>query len=162
MSGVVVARTRPTKSFTSGSSEPLTSGTAQRWVAAAVLIAAALYLPLYFFLTTRRALMRWLPADVGIPPLRLKIELTLVSLIDWLLAAATLYACIYLSGEHVKHRVVSAGHVFMRLALVTLAILVAGIVTFVYDVVVDNSAAKLPNGQPTARPNCASSADWIA
>jgi hypothetical protein len=46
-----------------------------------------------------------------------------------------------LSGEHVKHRVVSAGHVFMRLALVTLAILVAGIVTFVYDVVVDNSAA---------------------
>jgi phosphatidylglycerol lysyltransferase len=46
--------------------------------------------------------MRWLPEDVGIPPLRLKIELTLVSLIDWLLAAATLYACIYLSGEHVK------------------------------------------------------------
>lgn len=84
------------------SSLPLTSGTAQRWVAAAVLIAAALYLPLYFFLTARRALMRWLPADVGIPPLRLKVELTLVSLVDWLLAAATLYACIYLSGEHVK------------------------------------------------------------
>jgi phosphatidylglycerol lysyltransferase len=84
------------------SSLPLTSGTAQRWVAAAVLIAAALYLPLYFFLTAKRALMRWLPADVGTPPLRLKIELTLVSLIDWLLAAATLYACIYLSGEHVK------------------------------------------------------------
>ena len=84
------------------SSLPLTSGTAQRWVAAAVLIAAACYLPLYFFLTTRRSLMRWLPQDVGIPPLRLKIELTLVSLIDWLLAAATLYACIYLSGEHVK------------------------------------------------------------
>ncbi len=46
-----------------------------------------------------------------------------------------------LSGEHVKDRVVSAGHVFMRLAMVTLAILVAGIVTFVYDVVVDNTAA---------------------
>ncbi|MBU6198724.1 MAG: bifunctional lysylphosphatidylglycerol flippase/synthetase MprF [Xanthomonadaceae bacterium] len=84
------------------SSLPLTSGTAQRWVAGAVLIAAAFYLPLYFFLTARRALMRWLPQDVGIPPLRLKIELTLVSLIDWLLAAATLYACIYISGEHVK------------------------------------------------------------
>ncbi|MGH8041504.1 MAG: bifunctional lysylphosphatidylglycerol flippase/synthetase MprF [Rudaea sp.] len=84
------------------SSLPLTQGTAQRWVAAAVLVAAAFYLPLYFFLTTRRALMRWLPADVGIPPLRLKIELTLVSLVDWLLAAATLYACIYLSGEHIK------------------------------------------------------------
>ena len=46
--------------------------------------------------------MRWLPADVGVPPLRLKIELTLISFVDWLLAAATLYACIYLSGEHVK------------------------------------------------------------
>jgi len=84
------------------SSLPLTQGTAQRWLAAAVLIAAALYLPLYFFLTTRRALMRWLPADVGIPPLRLKLQLTLVSLLDWLLAAATLYACIYLTGEHIK------------------------------------------------------------
>ena len=84
------------------SSLPLTSGSVQRWVAAAVLGAAALYLPVYFFLTTRRALMRWLPADVGLPSLRLKIELTLVSLIDWLLAAATLYACICLSGEHIK------------------------------------------------------------
>lgn len=84
------------------SSLPLTSGSVQRWVAGAVLGAAALYLPVYFFLTTRRALMRWLPADVGLPSLRLKIELTLVSLLDWLLAAATLYACIYLSGEHVK------------------------------------------------------------
>jgi phosphatidylglycerol lysyltransferase len=83
------------------SSLPLTAGTA-RWLAAAVLIGAALYLPLYFFLTTRRALMRWLPADVGIPSWPLKIQLTFVSLLDWLLAAATLYACIYLSGEHVK------------------------------------------------------------
>jgi len=84
------------------SSLPLTSGSVQRWLAAGVLILAALYLPLYFYLTTRRPLMRWLPSDVGIPPLRLKIELTLVSFVDWLLAAATLYACIYLSGEHVK------------------------------------------------------------
>jgi len=83
------------------SSLPLTAGTA-RWLAAAVLIGAALYLPLYFFLTTRRALMRWLPADVGVPPWPLKIQLTLVSLLDWLLAAATLYACIYITGEHVK------------------------------------------------------------
>ena len=86
----------------STSALPLTSGTVQRWVATAVLIAAALYLPLYFFLTSRRRLMRWLPTDVGLPPLRLKIELTIVSFIDWLLAAGTLYICIYLSGEHVK------------------------------------------------------------
>ena len=84
------------------SSMPLTAGTAQRWLAAAVLIGAALYLPLYFTLTTRRPLMRWLPADVGLPSWPLKIELTLVSLLDWLLAAATLYACIYITGEHVK------------------------------------------------------------
>jgi len=86
----------------STSSLPLTSGTVQRWVATAVLFAAALYLPLYFFLTSRRRLMRWLPTDVGLPPLRLKIELTLVSFVDWVLAATTLYTCIYLSGEHVK------------------------------------------------------------
>ncbi len=67
-----------------------------------MLFAAAFYLPAYFFLTSRRKLMRWLPADVGLPPLRLKIELTLVSFIDWVLAAGTLYICIYLSGEHVK------------------------------------------------------------
>jgi len=84
------------------SSLPMTSGTPQHWIAAAVLALAALYLPLYFFLTSRRTMMRWLPADVGVPPLRLKLELTLVSFIDWLLAAATLYACIHLSGEHVK------------------------------------------------------------
>jgi hypothetical protein len=46
-----------------------------------------------------------------------------------------------LSGEKVKHRVVRAGHLFMQLVLATLAVLVAGIVTFVFDVVVDNSAA---------------------
>lgn len=84
------------------SSLPMSSGTPQHWIAAVVLALSALYLPLYFVLTTRRALMRWLPADIGIPPLRLKIELTLISFVDWVLAAATLYACIYLSGEHVK------------------------------------------------------------
>ena len=84
------------------SSLPMTSGTAQRIAAFAILTAAALYLPLYFFLTTRRALMRWLPAEMGMPPLPLKLQLTLISFIDWLLAAATLYACLYLSGAHVK------------------------------------------------------------
>jgi len=84
------------------SSLPMSSGTPQHWIAAVVLTLSALYLPLYFVLTTRRALMRWLPADVGVPPLQLKIQLTLISFVDWVLAAATLYACIYLSGEHVK------------------------------------------------------------
>lgn len=84
------------------SSLPMSSGTPQHWIAAAVLALAALYLPVYFFLTTRRRLMRWLPPDLGVPPLPLKIQLTLVSFVDWLLAAATLYGCIYLSGEHVK------------------------------------------------------------
>ncbi len=43
------------------SSLPMSSGTPQHWIAAVVLALAALYLPLYFFLTTRRPLMRWLP-----------------------------------------------------------------------------------------------------
>ncbi len=84
------------------SSLPITSGTAGRIAAAVILSATALYLPLYFFLTTRRTLMRWLPSDIGLPPLRLKIELTLVSFLDWLLAGAVLYACLYLSGAHIK------------------------------------------------------------
>jgi hypothetical protein len=46
-----------------------------------------------------------------------------------------------LAGQRVKGRVVKAGHLFMRAALLTLALLVAGIVTFIYDVVVDNAAA---------------------
>ena len=46
-----------------------------------------------------------------------------------------------LAGLQVKHRVVRAGGFFMRLALASLALLVTGIVTFVFDVVVDAGAA---------------------
>ena len=81
---------------------PLTAGTTERTIAYLVLAAAALYLPLYFFLTTRRSLMRWLPHDLGLPPLRLKLELVAISLIDWVLAAAVLWACLWISGAHVK------------------------------------------------------------
>jgi phosphatidylglycerol lysyltransferase len=94
--GLLVAMTLLTSSL------PLTNGTTEKFVAIAILVAAALYLPLYFFLTTRRSLMRWLPHEVGLPPLKLKIELTIVSFVDWLLAASTLYACLYLAGVHVK------------------------------------------------------------
>jgi hypothetical protein len=51
-----------------------------------------------------------------------------------------------LAGQRVKGRVVQAGHVFMRTALVTLALLVSGIVTFVFDVVVDNRTAYVVGG----------------
>jgi phosphatidylglycerol lysyltransferase len=81
---------------------PLNDDSIQKTIAYLVLAAAALYLPLYFFLTTRRKLMRWLPHDIGPPPLRLKLELTIVSLLDWLLAATVLWACLYVSGAHVK------------------------------------------------------------
>ncbi|TLY50968.1 MAG: bifunctional lysylphosphatidylglycerol flippase/synthetase MprF [Gammaproteobacteria bacterium] len=83
-------------------SMPLSAGVVERTIAYLVLAAAALYLPLYFFLTTRRPLMRWLPLDLGLPPLRLKLELAFISLLDWVLAAATLWACLYVSGAHVK------------------------------------------------------------
>ncbi|MFO1507024.1 MAG: bifunctional lysylphosphatidylglycerol flippase/synthetase MprF [Lysobacterales bacterium] len=81
---------------------PITPDAAIRWLALAVLVGAALYLPAFYILTGRRRLMRWLPQGQGLPPWRLKLALTVVSFIDWLLAAAVLYACLYLSGVHVK------------------------------------------------------------
>jgi len=81
---------------------PITSSTTTRWLAIGVLIATALYLPLFFALTTRRRLMRWLPEGQPLPSIGLKLALTAVSFLDWLLAGAVLYACLYLSGAHVK------------------------------------------------------------
>ncbi|MEO8672127.1 MAG: bifunctional lysylphosphatidylglycerol flippase/synthetase MprF [Tahibacter sp.] len=81
---------------------PMTPGTATRWLAIAVLVGAAAYLPLYFVLTQRRSVMRWLPAEQPLPGWNLRVGLTLISLLDWLLAAGVLYACLYVSGAHVK------------------------------------------------------------
>jgi len=80
---------------------PLIPGTATRWLALAVLVAASLYLPMYFVLTRRRRLMRWLPAEQPLPSLALRLELSAISLLDWLLAAATLYVCLNVSGAAV-------------------------------------------------------------
>jgi hypothetical protein len=46
-----------------------------------------------------------------------------------------------LSGRQVKDRLVRASHVIMRTVLVLMALLVAGIVTFIFDVVVDGTSA---------------------
>jgi hypothetical protein len=46
-----------------------------------------------------------------------------------------------LAGLRIKGKVVAAGAFFMRLALALLATLVAGIVTFIFDVLVDRTAA---------------------
>ncbi len=51
-----------------------------------------------------------------------------------------------LSGEQVKHRVVRAGHVLMLLALASLSVLVAGTVTFIFDVLIDLTAAVVAGG----------------
>ncbi|HXS73083.1 MAG TPA: bifunctional lysylphosphatidylglycerol flippase/synthetase MprF [Rhodanobacteraceae bacterium] len=80
---------------------PVTPGAATHVLAIAVLIAAALYLPLYLLLTTRRKLMRWLPEEQGLPSLSLKLVLTTLSLVDWLLAAASLWLCLTLAGAQV-------------------------------------------------------------
>jgi len=81
---------------------PVTPNATTHWLAIAVLIAAALYLPLYMALTGRRRLMRWLPEEQGLPPLRLKWVLAVLSLADWLLAAAALWFCLTLAGAHVS------------------------------------------------------------
>lgn len=77
---------------------PAPEGVAARWLAVAVLIAAAAYLPLYFVLTQNRRLMRWLPAEQPLPSFALRLELAAISLLDWLLAAATLYICLQISS----------------------------------------------------------------
>lgn len=51
-----------------------------------------------------------------------------------------------LSGMHVKGRVVSAGAHLMRIAMFSLALLVTGVVTFVFDVVVDRTSALVVAG----------------
>lgn len=81
---------------------PATPNHASRVLALLVLLAAALYLPLYFVLTGRRKLMGWLPEEQGVPPLALRAHLALLSLIDWVLAAATLWLCLHLAGAQVS------------------------------------------------------------
>lgn len=81
---------------------PSAPGAATQTLALLVLAAAALYLPLYFLLTGRRPLMRWLPDDAGLPPLRLRGELALMSLIDWLLAGGVLWLCLRLADVPVE------------------------------------------------------------
>ncbi len=83
-------------------SAPITPSAMTHWLALGVLFAAACYLPAFFVLTTKRRLMRWLPRGVDLPPLRLKLGLAALSFIDWVLSAAVLYACLYVSGAHVK------------------------------------------------------------
>ena len=51
-----------------------------------------------------------------------------------------------LSGEHVKDRLVAASDRIMRVVLACLALLVAGIVTFIFDVVVDGTRALVVGG----------------
>ncbi len=51
-----------------------------------------------------------------------------------------------LSGEHVKERLVRASHVIMRAVLVLMALLVTGIVTFIFDVVVGGTSALVVGG----------------
>jgi uncharacterized protein DUF6328 len=51
-----------------------------------------------------------------------------------------------LSGMHVKGRIVSTGHLMMRLAMGSLALLVTGTVTFIFDVLVDLTAALVAGG----------------
>jgi phosphatidylglycerol lysyltransferase len=81
---------------------PTVTGAPAQWLVNIVLLASTLYLPLFLVLTGRRRLMRWLPENHALPPLALKLELVVISLLDWLLAAAVLYACLEISGAHVK------------------------------------------------------------
>jgi phosphatidylglycerol lysyltransferase len=89
--------------FNLGAGEvPTITDAGAQWLVVAILVAAVLYLPLFFILTARRRLMGWLPENQPLPSLSLKLGLSLVSLLDWLLAAAVLYACLEVSGVHIR------------------------------------------------------------
>jgi L-cystine uptake protein TcyP (sodium:dicarboxylate symporter family) len=51
-----------------------------------------------------------------------------------------------LSGEQVKDRLVAASHVIMRTVLLLMGLLVAGIVAFIFDVVIDRTSALIAGG----------------
>ena len=51
-----------------------------------------------------------------------------------------------LSGQHVKDRLVEASDRIMRAVLGCLALLVAGVVTFIFDIVVDGTSALVVGG----------------
>ena len=51
-----------------------------------------------------------------------------------------------LSGRHVKGRLVSSAHLAMQAVLVSLSLLVVGTTTFVFDVVLDGTAALVAGG----------------
>lgn len=52
----------------------------------------------------------------------------------------------HLSGEHVKEKVVDTGHRIVRTVIAALALLILGIVTLIYDVVVDQTIALVVAG----------------
>lgn len=89
-----------------------------------VMFAAAAYLPLYFVLSSQRRFMRWLPDAHALPGFLLRVQLTLVSLIDWVFAVAVLYACLELSGAAVRPDVLIA--VFAAASVLGLLSLVPG------------------------------------
>ncbi|MEP6882939.1 MAG: bifunctional lysylphosphatidylglycerol flippase/synthetase MprF, partial [Dokdonella sp.] len=94
-------------SFVLGQTPTITNAAAQ-WLVVAVFAASALYVPLFLILTASRRLMRWLPENHALPSLALKLRLSLISLLDWIIAAAVLYACMYVSGAHVHPMVLIA------------------------------------------------------
>jgi L-cystine uptake protein TcyP (sodium:dicarboxylate symporter family) len=51
-----------------------------------------------------------------------------------------------LSGKQVKDRLVTASHLIMRVVLGLMALLVAGIVAFIFDVVIDRTGALVAGG----------------
>ena len=89
-----------------------------------LMAAAALYLPAFFVLTSRRSLMRWLPDGHDLPGFGLRLSLSLVSLVDWLLAAGVLYACLAISGVPVAPAMFIA--VFAAASILGLLSLVPG------------------------------------
>src|SRR6478736_3449230 len=81
---------------------------------------------------------------------RLDRALVLLAAVTTALVLAPVAVHRQLTGEHVKERIVVASHRLANAALVSISLLVAGMVVFIVDMVVDRTWAALAGGAITA------------
>jgi len=84
--------------------------------------------------------------DLDTFQVRLYLALVLLAAVTTALVLGPVAVHRRLSGEHVKERVIAAAHSLVYAALATVGLLVAGMVTLIFDVVTDRSSAVAAGG----------------
>jgi fucose 4-O-acetylase-like acetyltransferase len=88
--------------------------------------------------------------DLDTFQVRLYLALVLLAALTTALVLGPVAVHRRLSGEHVKERVTTAAHRLVYAALVTVGLLVAGMVTLIFDVVTDRTVAVLAGAGTSA------------